>query len=265
MLTVYDTQHDVTVVSLYFITQKSHRTRKLFAVMCFPPCSHSQVCTVIDGKGEGDHKSQFEAPSRTKTLFPPLDPWVASRCPDFERDQRRACELTRKNALHLDKQPHTDGLEKGRPCYVPIERRNHCSESSDELFTISPKNQTRGNWLKLQQEVYIIVFLKSAPSEWSWIVLLWFWEDINALVPIPWWYRASITYILCGLEECFEVQNFKQMEERDPNLYETHLGTCISDGNLNDNRYLNICLSKLGHSILPLLDAASPKGDSGAC
>lgn len=67
--------------------------------MCFPPCSHSQVCTVIDGKGKADHKSQFEAPSRTKTLFPPLDPWVASRCPDFERDQRRACELTRKKCI----------------------------------------------------------------------------------------------------------------------------------------------------------------------
>ena len=63
-----------------------------------------------------------------------------------------------KNALHLDKQLKADGpWNKDQPCYVPIETLTYCSDNHDELLTISPRNWRRGNWSKLQQEVYIIV------------------------------------------------------------------------------------------------------------
>lgn len=68
---------------------------------------------------------------------------------------------------------------------------------------------------------------------------------------------------MCGLTQNFEVQNFEDITWTDGNLREARAGTCISDGKSNDDRELNVCLSKLGLGTLPVLGVASPKGNLG--
>ena len=76
----------------------------------------------------------------------------------FQKGTEKNLGIKEKKASHLDKQLKADGpYNKDQSCYVPRETLTHCSETDDELFTISPGNWTRGNWFKIQQEVYIIV------------------------------------------------------------------------------------------------------------
>lgn len=85
-------------------------------------------------------------------------------------------------------------------------RAEACSENCDGLFTISPENRTRRNWLKSQQEVYIVVKKTSTHSKRSLVILLWLWEDICVLVPVPQWYRDSSMCIMGGLKpQCFGI------------------------------------------------------------
>lgn len=70
------------------------------------------------------------------------------------------------NKIEADGPPNKD-----RSRYVPVERLKHCLEGHHETMAISPENWTRGNCLKSQQEVYIIVKRKSTHRKRSLILL----------------------------------------------------------------------------------------------
>lgn len=113
--------------------------------------------------------------STAKTPLPPLGPRMASPCVSSFQNGTENLGMNEESASHLCKQGNTvrrTKISHGRA--QASFRKSRCTV--DHL----PREPERGNWLKLQQEVYITVKKKkrSTHSKLSLITLLWFWEDV---------------------------------------------------------------------------------------
>lgn len=148
---------------------------------------------------------------------------IVHHCPKAKWNQRIR-ELAGKERPTQTSSSEQGPLLRGQWCGVQTERLESQAENRDSLFAASPEKQTRGNWRKSYQEVYIRAKHNNNKNLGSHYYCLW-----RCLGTCPPPERHSSVAIFCGLPQGFEVENFKEIKCPGQNLHATCAGSSDSE------------------------------------
>ena len=103
-----------------------------------------------------EHAASAESKHSFKMVpFSPPHLPIVHHCPKAKWNQRRIFELAGKGQPTQTSSSEQGPLQRGQLCRVQTEGLESHVENRDSLFAASPEKQTRGNWRKSYQEVYI--------------------------------------------------------------------------------------------------------------